>query len=302
MKRIGILYGVFVLILLSIGCNRSNSVNDDTESLKEGSESDSDADSDSDSDSDTDADSDSDGDSDGGSDSDGDTSVANCDGDSVDCYEDCWDCALQGQCAPAVDACQKNEKCAALLACRDQDCCNGRTINDCLEGDEWVACITNCRREVQPTSEADNLFRGIDLCIGCDACAISCFENTADWAICDSTDVIPETRPVCFSGEVEDGEAVCFDWATHGGPCTEAYDACQADTECVALEKCTHVADSGAAFQTDPEPCLAAVSADTADKYWAYVQCVFCNACDVGCGQYASDKRCNEYDYPPGSN
>ncbi|MBN2341986.1 MAG: hypothetical protein JXX29_21825 [Deltaproteobacteria bacterium] len=277
-----------------VGCNSDDG---DGRTINPGdgdtdSDSDGDSDSDSDGDSDSDSDGDSDSDSDTDSDSDGDIG-SECDGTDVDCYSGCWGCALQTPCASTVEACLADSSCSAYYQCKEDVCCNGN--NDCLTGTDWEECMANCANSTSATTAALDLYKDIDKCVACDACSYSCgVVEKADFAMCaDAGDVNCPTCP-CYAEQATGDETACFSWAGWGGPCDSARAACKNNSDCSDLETCINdswASDDWASIQTQCFSDYASVE----QLYWDYLQCIYCDACDLACAQDASSKHCDEY-------
>lgn len=272
----------------SVGDTESDSGTDtlteDTSSMGSSNETDSDDDTDSESESDQDNVS-------------TDSVPDDCDGKTVDCYKECWDCALAGAvCRPALTACLTDTGCNAFYECMDQVCCDND--NTCLTGDAWMDCIETCSITAGATEETFSLYRDIERCVACDVCEISCGQNKAeDFAMC--TDVGYEPDVHCYQEEAEPGETACFTWAVEG-PCADVNDACRADDRCEELDRC--VADSWSEpdakenWEEIQEPCFATAGQDATDKYWAWMQCIYCDACDIPCARDAVYRKCDTYE------
>ncbi|MBN2339946.1 MAG: hypothetical protein JXX29_09045 [Deltaproteobacteria bacterium] len=173
------------------------------------------------------------------------------------------------------------------------DCCSGE--NGCLEGEEWMDCMSNCRSYNEISPEGIALYEAINECVACDACAISCGENMSeDWLTCQvATEINVPTNP-CYEDEVEEGEIACFAWAGWGGPCTDAAAQCMNDPACVELDNCINDSwDESYSFDLQ-EQCFANYT-DVEEIYWAFQQCIYCDACDLACAGDAASKHCDEY-------
>ncbi|MBN2339923.1 MAG: hypothetical protein JXX29_06620, partial [Deltaproteobacteria bacterium] len=258
------------------------------------SDTDVDGDADSDADSDTDVDGDSDSDSDSDADSDTDYTLGSeCDGYDVDCYTSCWGCSLQNECAHTVEACLSDSGCNALYECKELVCCNGS--NDCLTGTAWDMCMAECAGAVGATSSTYDLYNEIERCVACDACAYSCGVMEAmDFAMCKSPEEINCPTCPCYMEEITAGETACFSWAGWGGPCTSETAACKSNSRCVDLEACYNEAWSSDDWQSIQADCFSTY-ADAEDLFWAYQQCIYCDACDLACAPDAGTKNCDEY-------
>lgn len=101
--------------------------------------------------------------------------------------------------------------------------------------------------------------------------------------------------PDCLDGDTASGEVACFDWATVGGPCTRKFDACMEDDRCRAIADCINADGTKEGWQARKEACFIAAGDEAVQKYWAYQQCVFCDACDISCMEYAESRECDDY-------
>lgn len=225
-----------------------------------------------------------------------DTNDTSCDGEDVDCYTECWGCGLTSlTCQPALEACLTDNRCAAFYQCRIDACCDGG--RDCLTGEEWEECIADCKDSVEATADTLDLYRNIDKCIACDACAISCGENESlDFAMCASADKVNSEGNPCYTEDAEAGEVACFGWAGWGGPCTAAADACRNDRDCDALDRCINSSWSEPNWASIQEQCYYDAGTAAESRYWAWMQCIYCDACSVACAMDAGSKRCDEYE------
>ena len=248
----------------------------------------------SDADSDTDTDADSDGDTD--SDSDSDPIVTECDGADLDCYKDCWGCAESSDtCKPMVEDCMSDEICAAYYQCKLEDCCDEE--NNCLTGDDWESCMGNCSEQANLTVEAYSLYAAIDKCVACDACAISCGQNEKDdFAMCAEPDQINSVDNPCYDEDATDDEVACFSWAGWGGPCSWAVKQCKANEACAQLEEDINATWDFDDWSARQDELWQNTSKEVEGLYWAYMQCIYCSACDVACLTDAGSKHCTEYD------
>ena len=101
---------------------------------------------------------------------------------------------------------------------------------------------------------------------------------------------------VCFNHEVDEDEAVCFSWAGWGGPCSWDTIGCKDNEESVVLEECINEGwEHGDEAPSIHAECFAAASDEVEELYWAYMQCIFCSACDTACATYADSKNCEDY-------
>ena len=253
----------------------------------------SDADSDGDSDTDSDSDSDSDGDSDTDSDSD---PAPECDGEEVDCYKECWGCAQKtAECEPLIETCLNDTVCAEYYLCKEDSCCD--EDNNCLTDDEWTGCMAKCAEEAALTEEAFNLYQAIDYCIACDVCATSCGEKLPeDFPMC-----VPEDYPVietpCYAKKAKEGETACFSWAGWGGPCSWDTKQCKDNEACSKLDDDITASWEETDYEVIQDAIWKETSRETEALYWAYMQCIYCDACvDSQCHPDAGSKHCDEYD------
>jgi hypothetical protein len=220
-----------------------------------------------------------------------------CDGENVDCYAECWDCALaDATCQPALTACLSEIGCNAYYKCLDEECCGG--ANGCLTGDAWEDCAATCADDVDVTDQALDLYADVVQCVACDVCEISCKQKKSlDFAMCADT---PTNVPHCYAEDAPPGDIACFSWAGEGGPCTDVHDACRNDESCQELDMC--VMDSWAEpnaeenWEEIQEPCFATAGQDATDKYWAWMQCIYCDACAVSCARDAVYRKCDTYE------
>jgi len=259
-------------------------------------DSDSDGDGDTDTDADTDADTDSDTDADTDSDSDSDPQGGSeCDGADLDCYSDCWGCALNStQCAPALEACMNDSTCSDYYTCKEEECCGGNS--DCLTGDEWETCMAGCADSTGATEATKDLYADIDKCVACDACSISCAQNQKeDFAMCADAGKVNTVDNPCYDEDATGDEVACFSWAGWGGTCTAATSACKGDDACTELESCVNDTWAFEDWEAQQEVCFETAGAAATDLYWGYMQCIYCDACDVACAKDAGSKNCDEY-------
>ncbi len=216
-----------------------------------------------------------------------------CDGADVDCYSSCWGCGLAMICDYAVEACLSDDGCSAFYQCRSESCCGG--TNDCLTGDALAACMTECEDVLGITEYSKDLYMDIEACIVCDACPLSCGVNEfQDVTMCSGLPSINCPTCPCYADEAAEGEIACFSWAGWGGPCTDAQNACHENPDCAALETCINESWQSDDWQNIQAICFADY-ADVEELYWAYVQCIYCDACNLTCITDASTKKCDEY-------
>ena len=100
-----------------------------------------------------------------------------CDGYDVDCYTECFGCAMSYGCEPAYEACQASAGCVAFEYCRNDNC-----VAHNLTGWEWEACEQDCRESQWPADVA--LYDAFLTCIYCDQCAYSCQQEGAAEGYC----------------------------------------------------------------------------------------------------------------------
>ena len=220
-----------------------------------------------------------------------------CDGDDVDCYEECWDCALETDtCKPAVDACMADVNCKTYYDCKEAVCCQG--THDCLTGDDWISCLATCRAANNVSGVAVELFDAIDYCVACNVCEQSCSRNLWDeWSRCADPDEINRVDVPCYAEDAEEGQYACFSWAGWGGgPCTQQVNTCKGDPVCVALEWCIAETWDYDDWQQRQDQCFADAGEQVESAYWDYMQCIYCDACDIACLKDAGSKNCDEYD------
>ena len=235
------------------------------------------------SDSDTDADTDSDTD-------------YECDGYDKDCYAECWGCGLiEPQCTSAIENCLIDDSCGLYFECLEHECCNIGWGN-CLIGDEWDECSEACAIQVEATPQTIAKYDAITECVACDACAVSC-GNTGDFdELCGQQSQEPNTpESPCYAEDAEEGETACFSWAGWGGPCTQVVADCQSDPLCQELDQCYWESWSDPNWLQIQQDCEAAAPSNVVEKFWAYRQCIYCDACDVACARDAGSMRCDEY-------
>ena len=218
-----------------------------------------------------------------------------CDGPNVDCYTDCWLCALNSAtCRPVLEECMLDVSCASLYDCTDQVCCGGN--DNCLTGDDWKECFSSCAEDANASDNTMAIYSAIDKCVACDACAISCGENeSADFAMCVDASGINTPGNPCYEEDAEDGETACFSWAGWGGPCSTAVTNCKNDDACGDLDSCINDTWQYDDWSARQDVCFEDAGPAAEALYWAYMQCIYCDACDVACLRDAGAKRCDEY-------
>ncbi len=165
--------------------------------------------------------------------------------------------------------------------------CNGDILSKCIDG-AWRAW-DDC-----------DVF-GMD-CIavaGTHQCAYSDTLTDMDTAS-DSdtgTDGDSETVPnfvdsPCYDEDADDGEVSCFTWASTTGPCSEAASACNTDSACSDLDACILDSWSSPDWKSIQEICFENASMAAETLYWNYMQCIYCDVCDVACKRDAGSKNC----------
>ncbi|MBN2525878.1 MAG: hypothetical protein JXR76_05740 [Deltaproteobacteria bacterium] len=212
--------------------------------------------------------------------------ISNCDGENIDCYDDCWGCAMgTPQCQEKAEQCLKNDECAQYYTCQRDECCTDG--QDCLTGDEWASCIDQCREKSNASGKAIQLYDAITECIACDVCAISCFKNTSDFFQCANPDEVNSLDNPCFAADlITDNQIACFSWAGWGGPCTEATAACKKNSECVDLEACINESWDFNDGGEHKKKCIeekGGMEGEIYQLYADYTQCIFCDACNISC-------------------
>jgi hypothetical protein len=63
----------------------------------------------------------------------------------------------------------------------------------------------------------------------------------------------------------------------------------------VNLDKCINDSWSDPNWASIQEQCFYDAGAATEAKYWAWMQCIYCDACDIACERDAGSKNCKEY-------
>lgn len=215
------------------------------------------------------------------------------DGIDKSCRYDCWQGAALSACCPSLEDCLADESCRAQYRCVEDNCCNQEGDYPCGTQEQFEACLQVCQTANDVNDDAMTLHEDFLKCVLCDACEESCNEPTFD-GLCHSPDFnTPETP--CHDYQAETDVQSCFTWAISSGPCSIVASNCYNAAECISLEQCiddTWQWDDWAARQ---DLCFDAASVDTVENYWAYMQCVYCDVCDVACKQDAGEKRCDSY-------
>lgn len=216
-----------------------------------------------------------------------------CDGFDVDCYEDCWSCAVQNQCKEEFALCHADDGCHAYLTCKDTVCCDPQNPADCKTGEAWDNCMAQCKATYNVSMKANDLLMDIDKCIVCNACHYSC--ATVDDlfnSMCVDKQIY---QSFCYQENLEPGQLACFTWATtNGGPCAKLWDTCNGNSDCTKMYSCYLDSWNYPDADARQAKCEIDFSGGSVD-YWAAIQCVYCDACDIACATDAGSKRCSEY-------
>ncbi|MBN2525481.1 MAG: hypothetical protein JXR76_03745 [Deltaproteobacteria bacterium] len=225
-------------------------------------------------------------------------SESECEVEGQSCYQDCWYCALHGMCSDLVDECTNHYEngtgCSVYFSCISRDCCAG---DECLEGDEWAQCTLNCQVENNTSPVGLSLWHKISKCVVCDACPVSCAaEYRDDFHICVDETLINSPDAVCFEEEEEEGIESCYSWAGWGGPCTPWVQECYNDAACWRLQDCYTKSFDADNYKDAQQKCFDAAGAAATEKFWAQRSCIFCQACDIICGEYAIGPVCDDYE------
>ncbi|MBN2341826.1 MAG: hypothetical protein JXR45_10060 [Deltaproteobacteria bacterium] len=238
----------------------------------------------------------SDGDVDGDADTDADADIdvdMECDGEGMDCYSECLPCAAYSVCFEPIDLCLIDNGCEEYLNCALDNCCENEA--ECLsKSTSSSACLSECVQEYHTSADSVALFNNIGACMVCTACSYSCGTlHPGDFPMCTGDGVNTPTNP-CYAEQATLGETACFSWAGWGGPCTDAQNACHDNAECAELEVCINDSWSDDNWQNLQAICFATYP-NGEELYWAFMQCIYCDACDLACAADAQSKHCDEY-------
>ena len=223
-------------------------------------------------------------------------STSSCDGDNVDCYQECWKCALENDCAPELELCKADagkSGCAEYRDCIDNECCDDGV---CLTGDKWLTCINACRDELDTNDDALTLWHNIDKCVACDACPTSCVEKRpGEFHICIDEDEINGVDSPCYEKDAENDQVACYSWAGWGGPCSPWVQKCYTNPECWEMQQCYDNVWRYNDWSDRLVECENKFDADAVDDFYLQRQCVYCQACDISCLKDGSTAGCWEY-------
>ena len=90
-----------------------------------------------------------------------------------DCYDACWDCAIENGCAEEEAACRANADCASIYNCIDIQC-----ANQVYAAYTW--CVTTCMNQ---NSAGYDAFGAVRECVVCDVCAAGCGAQGDIWCM-----------------------------------------------------------------------------------------------------------------------
>ena len=107
------------------------------------------------------------------------------------------------------------------------------------------------------------------------------------------SETVPNTPDSpCYNEDADDGEVSCFTWASTTGPCSQAASACNTDSACSDLDACILDSWSSPDWMSIQEICFEFASMAAETLYWNYMQCIYCDVCDVACKRDAGSKNC----------
>lgn len=220
-----------------------------------------------------------------------------CDSDDLDCFGSCWTCGLEEVCTEQVSACaQDNESesgCDDYDDCVMDECCGD---SGCLQGDEWLACTSDCRDKLNTTPKALGLWHALSKCIVCEACPKSCAgEHLENFHICVDESKINKEETPCFKTDVRPGQVACYSWAGWGGPCTPWVQKCYNDADCWKLQQCFDKSWNEPEWSDAQDDCLKDVNEQVVDDFYTQIQCIYCQACDASCMAGSDFAKCGQY-------